>query len=232
MQHEVRPVRYCRTGGSEARKTTAKRPRRSLEAKRSAKGLLAVVPLDPAGNVEGPGVGEEEGPGQEKAVEVLRQRPHLPSPPHTRVSVADPPYVSFHHVRLFQWSEPPQPQMRDPRQIDPSPHSAQRGHGRPKALQQGCKCRSQSQPHGPVLPRGHWQLGGRSQTATPISAPVSMLRLLHFEWRRARSAFQCPAVFRRHQPASKPPPSDATVWVLSGERQLTANGHPACILAG
>ena len=135
MQHEVRPVRYCRTGGSEARKTTAKRPRRSLEAKRSAKGLLAVVPLDPAGNVEGPGVGEKEGPGQEKAVEVLRQRPHLPSPPHTRVSVADPPYVSFHHVRLFQWSEPPQPQMRDPRQSDPSPHSAQRGHGRPKALQ-------------------------------------------------------------------------------------------------
>ena len=182
--------------------------------------------------MEGPGVGEEEGPGQEKAVEVLRQRPHLPSPPHTRVSVADPPYVSFHHVRLFQWSEPPQPQMRDPRQSDPSPHSAQRGHGRPKALQrlQVSLTIPTSRPSAAerTLAAGQPITDGDSD----ICAREHALRLLHFERRRARSAFQCPAVFRRHQPASKPPPSDATVWVLSGEKQLTANGHPACILAG
>ena len=40
--------------------------------------LLAVVALDPAGYVEGPGVGEEEGAGKEKAVEVLGEGPHLP----------------------------------------------------------------------------------------------------------------------------------------------------------
>ena len=194
------------------------------------KTLLAVVPLDPAGNVEGPGVGEEEGPGQEKAVEVLRQRPHLPSRTHTCFSVPDPPDVSFHHVRLFRWPEPPQPQTRDPRPVTQVHLQPNEGTAKLK------RSKAASVAHKPNLTvqwcredTGTWAADHRQRlrylrpsACTPSVALLSGVRPSPHSNAQPFS--------RRHQPACKPPPSDATFWVISAERQLTAKCHPACVL--